>query len=124
MGYFSGVRRIVFVSCEVCVWVLDVCDCGVCVVICASVSRLVRFMRFILLMCVSVHVCDDCRLTFNVTQGSERMAVGNDPPSCKVAGNILGFCCTYVRLAKCAYAQAQKHPILRPEDKQTVTPVI
>ena len=70
MEFFSGVRRVVFVSCEVCVWVLDVCDCGVCVVICASVSRLVRFMRFILLMCVSVHVCDDCRLTFNVTQGA------------------------------------------------------
>ena len=37
-----------------------------------------------LLMCVSVHVCDDCRLTFDVTQGSERMAVGDDPPNCKV----------------------------------------
>ena len=47
------------------------------------------------------------------------MAVGDDPPNCKVVGNILGFCCTYARLAKCAYAQARKHPILRPGHKQT-----
>ena len=32
------------------------------------------------------------------------------------------LCRTYTRVAKCAYAQARKCPVLQPGDKQTFTP--